>query len=132
MSTQFTMNKVYYRFLSVNVSSSFIRFFCQWLLHKESSWQATMEQVKDNKRFIDGCFSCIHEGLLEVLPRLGNQPLDLFIICFSIKLQLLIFSNILVYYFILGTWKELPLDRWKIMQHMALFIFSTYASGKLA
>ncbi|XP_018679452.2 uncharacterized protein LOC103977914 isoform X4 [Musa acuminata AAA Group] len=72
--------------------------FFQWLLHKESSWQATMEQVKDNKRFIDGCFSCIHEGLLEVLPRLG-------------------------------TWKELPLDRWKIMQHMALFIFSTYASA---
>ncbi|CAL9111779.1 unnamed protein product [Musa textilis] len=74
-----------------------VRFF-QWLLHKESSWQATMEQVKDNKRFIDRCFSCIHEGLLEVLPRLG-------------------------------TWKELPLDRWKIMQHMALFIFSTYASS---
>ncbi|THU58110.1 hypothetical protein C4D60_Mb03t10730 [Musa balbisiana] len=70
----------------------------EWLLHKESSWQVTMEQVKDNKRFIDGCFSCIHEGLLEVLPRLG-------------------------------TWKELPLDRWKIMQHMALFIFSTYASA---
>ncbi|WOK95333.1 WASH complex subunit 7-like isoform X1 [Canna indica] len=72
--------------------------FFQWVLYKESSWQGTMEQVKRNKTFIDGCFSCIHEGLLEIHSRLD-------------------------------TWKELPLDRWKMLQHMALFIFLTHASA---
>ncbi|XP_042465090.1 WASH complex subunit 4-like isoform X2 [Zingiber officinale] len=71
--------------------------FFKWLVYKESSWLGIMQQVKGNKKFIDGCFSCIHDGLVDILLRLD-------------------------------TWKELPVDRLKILQHMALFIFSTHVS----
>lgn len=101
----------------------------QWLLYKESC-KAAIEQVKGNKRFIDGCFSCIHEGLLEVLSRHGNMLVDyiLLIIWLPITLPVIfhLTSPILT---ILDTWKELPLDRWKILQYTALFIFSTHISG---
>lgn len=72
----------------------------QRLLQLESPLHATLEQVRCNKKFIDVCSSCIHDGLSEILPRLD-------------------------------TWKEFPLDRRKILCYVALFIFSTYASGEV-
>ncbi|XP_026660870.2 WASH complex subunit 4-like isoform X2 [Phoenix dactylifera] len=72
----------------------------QRLLQSESPLHATLEQVRCNKKFIDVCSSCIHDGLSEILPRLD-------------------------------TWKEFPLDRRKILQYVALFIFFTYASAEV-
>lgn len=87
-----------------------------------------MQQVKGNKRFIDGCFSCIHDGLADILLRVGNQ----------IDFRFLVKELQVAYHFsfspfpvitMLDSWRELPVDRLKILQHMALFIFATHVSG---
>ncbi|XP_077235545.1 uncharacterized protein LOC143877406 isoform X2 [Tasmannia lanceolata] len=42
------------------------------LFREESSWQDTLQRVRCNRRFLDACTSCTHDGLSEIISRLGT------------------------------------------------------------
>lgn len=44
----------------------------QRLTQMESPWQASLNLVRCNKKFLDACCSCFHDSLSELLLRIGK------------------------------------------------------------
>ncbi|KAI3901457.1 hypothetical protein MKW92_008196, partial [Papaver armeniacum] len=42
------------------------------LLREESSWIEILQKVNQNRKFLDACTSCVHDGLLAIIPRLDT------------------------------------------------------------
>ncbi|OVA07692.1 WASH complex subunit 7 [Macleaya cordata] len=50
----------------------------QRLLQDELSWVEVLQKVRQNRKFLDACTSCVHDGLSEILPRLDTWKESLF------------------------------------------------------
>ncbi|KAI3918207.1 hypothetical protein MKX01_041527 [Papaver californicum] len=42
------------------------------LLREESAWIEILQKVNQNRKFLDACTSCLHDGLLAIIPRLDT------------------------------------------------------------